>query len=418
MAKGLYSKVYNINSLFSAWRVVHGNGVSSKSEKTRRDIRIFELDAEKRIRRIQRQLSTRKFQFLPSEGILQPKPGKSSRRPIVRSPIENRIVQRSILDVLQSHPPLTPYFSVKTSFGGIKDRGVSDALRVVYGAIQDGAKYFLRSDIDSFFTKIPKSTVMSIISNTTTDAEFLGLLNSAITVELSNLEELGTKKDEFPIYEIGVAQGSCLSPLLGNILLNEFDQEMNKSDISCIRYIDDFIIVAPNQKALNAAFKRARRLLAKHGLNVYDPKSDHDKAETGKTTSMFSFLGCDIRPGMIRPDKKSQSRLLNNVDELFKYGISLMHDPPQLVRNRCSTVETLSDVSNIVKGWGNQYSFCNDISLMRSIDSKIDKKIGRYLAAYAEAKTHFDEKSAAEDRRRILGVHLLVDSKKNPIITG
>jgi retron-type reverse transcriptase len=416
MTNSLYYRVRTSHSLHNAWRIVHGNGITSKSEITRRQIKEFDQDSVKYITRIQRQLLRKTFKFLPSEGIQQKKPGKSSIRPIVKSPITNRIVQRSILDVLQSHPPIAHYFTVKTSFGGIKDRGVSDALRTMYESIQAGAKYYLRSDIEAFFTKIPKPTMLSIIGESTTDTEFLELLKNAITTELSNLEQLGAEKYLFPIYDIGVAQGSCLSPLLGNILLNEFDIEMNQGDITCIRYIDDFIILAPSLKALNAAFKKAIKLLSKHELTAYDPKEDYDKAEIGKTSSTISFLGCEVRPGIIRPNRRSQKRLLENIDEIFNKSIELMDNPEQLVKKHRTLTETLSDVNNIMKGWGNQYAFCNDPDMMRRVDAKIDEKIAKYLSHYAAARSRFEKITLHDNRRRLLGVHLLTDSKKDPII--
>jgi len=416
MTASLYDESRKKRSLYNAWRVVHSNGITSKSDTTRKLINEFSENTDTHINRISTQLREKRFKFLPSEGILQTKPGKASKRPIVLSPIENRIVQRAILDTLQTHTPLKQYFKVETSFGGIKDRGVSDALRAVYQSIQAGAKYFIRSDIESFFTKIPKTTITDIIKSTTTDTEFIGLFEKAIQVELSNLDELGKNKDIFPIYDIGVAQGSCLSPLLGNILLSEFDTKMNQGDITCFRYIDDFIILAPSKKAAHAAFKRSLKLLDKHGLHAYDPVKNKEKAEAGKTSSMFTFLGCDIRPGMIRPNKKSQKRLIANLDKTFTNSLKLMSNPDLIVKQHYTVIETLSEISNVMRGWGNQYSYCNDIALMKDIDHAVDKKISRYLSAYAEHKSYFENNDQPINRRRILGVHLLSDSKKAPII--
>ncbi|MEW8029910.1 MAG: reverse transcriptase domain-containing protein [Candidatus Thiodiazotropha sp.] len=418
MPKSLYDKVRSRSALEKAWRVVHENGITSKSETTRKAINEFAVNSYKHIDRIYRQLLKRRFEFLPSEGILQQKPGKSSKRPIVKSPIENRIVQRSILNTLQSHPSLKKYFITETSFGGIKNRSVSDALRRAYETIQTGAEYYILSDIEAFFTKIPKPTVISIIQSITTDIEFLDLFEKAITVELSNMEQLGTDTDAFPIYDIGVAQGSCLSPLLGNILLYEFDKEMNKGDITCLRYIDDFIILAPDRKAINAAFKRANKLLNKYDLTAYNPKDNKDKSELGPSKSGFSFLGCDIRPGMIRPNKNSQKRLLTNLDKVFTKSLNLMRNPNLLVKKHRTVIETLNDVSNIMKGWGNQYSYCNDLNLMKNIDKEVDKKISKYLSHYDNYKTRFELKGLLLNRRRLLGVHLLIDSNKDPIIDG
>ncbi|MEW8294041.1 MAG: reverse transcriptase domain-containing protein [Candidatus Thiodiazotropha sp.] len=417
MPNSLYDKVRSRSALEKAWRVVHANGITSKSETTRKDINEFAVKSYKHIDRIYRQLLKHRFEFSPSEGILQQKPGKSSKRPIVKSPIENRIVQRSILDTLQSHPPLKKYFITETSFGGIKNRSVSDALRRAYETIQSGAEYYIRSDIEAFFTKIPKQTVISIIKSVTTDTIFLDLFEKAITVELLNMEQLGSDADAFPIYDIGVAQGSCLSPLLGNILLHEFDEEMNKGDITCLRYIDDFIILAPDKKAINAAFKRAVKLLNKHNLSAYSPKDNKDKAEMGPSKSGFSFLGCDIRPGMICPNNRSRKRLLTNLDNVFSKSMNLMSNPHLLVKKHRTVTETLNDVSNIIKGWGNQYSYCNDINMLKNIDEAVDDKISTYLSSYAKHKRYFEKKGKNYNHRRLLGIHLLTDSKKNPIIS-
>lgn len=416
MTPSLYDQLRRRISLDEAWRVVYNNGLSSKSEVTRKQITEFAIDANRHLNRICGQLRKKKFKFRPSEGVLAKKPGKSSKRPIVIAPIENRIVQRATLDALQSYPPLKPYFTIETSFGGIKERSVSDALTAVYTAMQSGSAYFIRSDIESFFTKIPKPTIIEIISNEIDDSDFLSLFESAIQVELSNMAELGDDRENFPIYDIGVAQGSCLSPLLGNILLNEFDNEMNQGDVKCFRYIDDFIILAPTSQAAHSAFRKGNRLLSKYGLTEYDPATNRDKAEKGDTAKGFSFLGCDIRPGMIRPNKKSQTRLVKSINDVFQKSLSLMGEPEKLVAKHKTVTETFQEVSNILKGWGNQYAFCNDVNLMKRIDEKMDEKIALYLARYSEWKNRHDANGLEENRRRLLGVHLLVDSKKKPIV--
>ena len=75
------------------------------------------------------------------------------------------------------------------------------------------------------------------------------VFREAIDVELSNMAQLRDKAVDFPIENIGVAQGNSLSPLLGNIILADFDRVMNEGDCRCVRYIDDFIILAPSKKA-------------------------------------------------------------------------------------------------------------------------------------------------------------------------
>jgi len=93
-----------------------------------------------------------------------------------------------------------------------------------------------------------------------------------------------------------------------------------------------------------------------------------------------------------------------------------MKTPEILIRKHRTVTETLNGVSNIMRGWGNQYSYCNDLKLMEAIDKKIDGKIASYLSNYAYWKDKFEKNGQEINRRRLLGIHLLTDSKKKPII--
>src|SRR2546428_13070484 len=104
-----YRKVYSRKVLRNAWRIVYENGIPAKSDETRKQVKEFSIDAEISLERISRQLRGRRFKFPPAEGILSKRPGKKPR-PIVKSPIPSRIVQRAILDVLQGEPALEQYY--------------------------------------------------------------------------------------------------------------------------------------------------------------------------------------------------------------------------------------------------------------------------------------------------------------------
>lgn len=409
-----YSKVRNKTRLYSAWRRVYENGIISKSIETRNQIKDFSAFALKEINRIADHLYKNKFSFAPALGIPQKRTGKKPR-PIVKSPIPNRIVQRSILDVLQEEPAIHQYVFVPTSFGGIETRGVTSAVTASYDAMQNGASWYIRSDIEGFFTQIPREKVLQIISDKIRDPSFNKLLAAAVTTELENLNELGKNAELFPLYDIGVAQGCCLSPLIGNILLHDFDVKMNEGGILCLRYIDDFLILASSERAVMHAFKKTIRLLSEHKLKAYNPLVNKDKAEIGKTEKGFEFLGCDIHPGLIRPAKKSRKRLLNKINDLFKESVQLMSDPITLSKKRKAFVETLDSASSIIRGWGNQYSFCNDVAITNYLDDEIDKLLQNYIRCYEEVKKMV-RKDHKKNFRRLLGVHLLSDSKYEPII--
>ena len=108
------------------------------------------------------------------------------------------------------------------------------------------------------------------------------------------MNELAGISDQFPIYEVGVAQGNSLSPLLGNILLKDFDRRMNEGDCTCLRYIDDFLILAPNAKAARSRFRLAKRLLSELDMSLSEEKSSEGAINVD---NQFEFLGVELANG-------------------------------------------------------------------------------------------------------------------------
>lgn len=267
-------QTHSIPALRKAWAEVRRNGLASKSEETRNEIEQYEAKIETHLGRINKQLRDQRFSFGKSKAVRLPKkkPGERKAkdfRPLVISPVESRIVQRAILETLTTIPEIQPFIFTPYSFGGIPRRdkhelsAVPGAIQAVLHAKQAGSNYARCADISGFFTAIKKSSVLAIIKDAVSEGPFVRLLEGAITVELSNMASLRENElSRFPINDLGVAQGNALSPLLGNILLYEFDRKMNEGDCHCIRYIDDFMVLGPTEKAVNARFRLAKRMLA------------------------------------------------------------------------------------------------------------------------------------------------------------
>ena len=416
MRKGLYFEATRPERLKAAWRHVRQNGLISPSAETQEAVAQFDFEADRRLERLYRQLLHRHFTFKPGKGVLKRREGKSPR-PIVVHQLEDRIVQRSILSVLQLHPRVNQYVRVPTSFGGIEGPSVRLALNATIDRIRGGASSFVRSDIKDFFGGIPKEAVLDLLGKMIDDPDFLGFVTSAITVELENLGTLGRDAELFPIYEVGVAQGCALSPLFGNILLHDFDLQLNARGLHCLRYVDDFLLLGPSDRHVRQGFKSALRILETHSLSAYDPWRREAKASKGRVEDGFEFLGCEVSPDRILPGRKARARLRKKVrgalDESTK--AFRLADPKAL--ERANLVTTLKKVSNIIQGWGNQYSFCNSPRLWRKLDRDIDALIIAYLGKYKTARGAFLRRQDAPMLgRRFLGVHLLEDSKSSPIL--
>ncbi len=404
--KSLYDIVRSRQVLYGSWRKVRENGLRSLSKDTREKTKAFDVDSHRHIRRIEDQLRNKKFKFSAQVGIVVRKSGKKPR-PLVVSPISNRIVQRAILDVLQLQSFVKAVMDIPTSYGGIQGKSCRFAISAVCKAIKDGARFFIRSDVQSFFTKIPKSVVLDFFRNSTKDESFLSVLKEAIDVDLANAEGLGEDKYLFPFDDEGVAQGSPLSPLLGNILLSDFDREMNDRGIICIRYIDDFILLGAPDK-VKKAFASAQRKLACFGMRAYDPVSEDAKAEMGHVEKGFDFLGCQIEPGMVQPSKNARKKMISGITEIVKNGklcIGKIAKDGLANRNIAGYAHTIAEIDLVVQGWGHAFIFCNVRKVFEDLDVLIDLNVHELGAYYR--KVCGSESSTI--RRRALGVRLLTD---------
>ncbi len=81
----------------------------------------------------------------------------------------------------------------------------------------------------------------------------------------------------------------------------------------------------------------------------------------------------------------------------------LLDLPEQLWKDGLTAVETLADVGNILKGWGNQYAFCNDREVLKSIDSQINREIENYWKAVTRRYGKFVANKDLSSSRRLLG---------------
>src|SRR5712671_1498830 len=92
--------------------------------------------------------------------------------------------------------------------------------------------------------------------------------------------------------ERGTPQGSVISPLLSNILLTPFDQEMRRKGYRLTRYADDWVITCQSETEARAAIAAALRILKELGVELHPQKTRIVHIQHG-----FEFLGYKIQRG-------------------------------------------------------------------------------------------------------------------------
>ena len=250
----LSDDVRSASNLFSAWRHVKRSALNSKNTKIRGHAGEFEYNHQRHLKTIATQLRESRFNFDGVEGVLKDKKKRESAgkdpRPIAVASIKNRIVQRAILQVLQPRkavnkrdintrytpkedPRLGNLNQINCSefgVGGLMSPygGVRPAITLIIKAMSGGASYYYQSDIKAFFTKIPTARVVDKVFVETDDKNLVDLFARGLEVNLANKDELLSYAKIFPSGGIGVAQGSSLSAFAGNVLLYDFDHDLNR----------------------------------------------------------------------------------------------------------------------------------------------------------------------------------------------
>ncbi|MDY1019525.1 reverse transcriptase domain-containing protein [Pseudomonas coleopterorum] len=396
-----------MESLHSAWRKVKSSALTSSSESIRNEAKDFESRLPKSLSDIQRALSKKTFTFQQQTGVAKTKANGNSR-PIVLSPIPNRIVQRALLDVMQSRIKFVKEaLATPTSYGGIQNKRVAMAVTDAKQAISKGAAFHTRSDIAEFFTRIDKARVMALVVPHIKCPDTVALFQAAITTDLANIDVLRRQglDDIFPLGVEGVAQGSPLSPLIANLYLHDFDKTMNDGEVICLRYIDDFLILGKDMGCVDRAFNKAQSELKKLSLHAYQPSATSDKASRGLTADGFDFLGCFVSAGLVQPSKTTRERFKKRIKADLDASIRVMKYSVEagVISPKGTYSGALQNLDRVILGWGKAFSFCSNGQWIKGLDDFITGA----LAQYEVEKTNLFQRSSGTDQRRMLGVRLL-----------
>ncbi len=408
--------------LHHAWSKVRASGTSSASDQTQKEIREFEEQSVRNLERIAAELRRGHFQFENERGIAPLKGhGKSGRRPMVIAPIANRVVRRSILDVLQGFedrsgklhgiPEIEKIISTPTSIGGNPKRGVPNGISLISAAVDSKSHYFARSDISNFFTRIPTAQVVEFVGRAVDNDAFMKLFESALQTNLCNQDELEERNlyKLFPDPEIGMAQGSALSALAGNIILREFDIRFNQRNMRCVRYIDDFIILGPNQRHVLKAFEVAQDFLRQLGMSAYTLEGEHygksGKAHSGSIWDGTDVLGYHVRGRKLTPSEKAQKALLQKIRDASDASTQEIKKARSGKKADYGALyyQTMAKISRICWGWSQAFKHANDINSLKTLDMRISEILDGYEASI----NRIIGSAPSIERRKVMGLHSL-----------
>lgn len=162
------------------------------------------------------------------------------------------------------------------------------AAKMIRQMFDEGFGYVLESDIAAFFDEIDWDVLAARVHDHLPLADRLTkqLLIRAVRIPLEIQENAAVRTR-------GLLQGSPLSPLLANLYLDPFDEEMDRLGYRLVRYADDFVVLVRSQEEAENALSAVRESLAKIKLTLKEEKSRVASVDMG-----FSFLGISFGPGL------------------------------------------------------------------------------------------------------------------------
>lgn len=282
------------SALKAAWtKVARGKLNKSSAHRQGSDghsLQSFALRLDDEIAGLSGRLRQGRYKFSPLDPHFVPKPDGRPR--VICAPtIADRVVQRSILDVISSRQT---WMKNPVSYGFVSDRGVElAAMKAV--EYRKAKPWVFKTDITKFFDCVDRQLLSSKVKQQVRQASLHPLILDAMKCEIlikHPSQETRIKKMGIHVGQ-GVRQGMPLSPFFANLFLADFDKTCVAKKLSVLRYADDLIFFGSSQAEVASFEAFCATELGKIKL-VIPQLTENTKTQIYAPDEAAEFLGVEL----------------------------------------------------------------------------------------------------------------------------
>ena len=299
---------------------------------------------------IREQLLSGSYKPQPVKRVEIPKPDGGVRKLGIPTVLD-RFIQQAVMQVLQRRWDRT--FS-EHSYGFRPGRSAHQAVEAAQKYIADGYRWCVDLDLEKFFDRVSHDKLMAKIAERVSDKRMLKLIRAFLR---AGVMEGGLVS---PVDE-GTPQGGPLSPLLSNIVLDEFDRELERRGLRFARYADDSNIYVRSRRAGERVMASITRFITtKLKLKVNEQKSAVARPWERKFLG-FSFTNAGVPRRRIAP--KAVDRFKERIRELTS-------------RTRGVSIERMAEeLARYLRGWIGYFGRCQTPSVLEGLETWFRRRL-------------------------------------------